>query len=290
MALSERIRQIVERMKWQDQEFAEKLGMSKQTLSQRFSKSNWTMEEIVQITEISGFSIYWICQGLGPEKEIDVISAIEMQALPMASDVKEPINNYLTGKSIRPITVTVDKAGREMISYVPVKAQAGYTRGYGDAHYIESLPAFNLPVVNGNGTMRMFQVSGDSMLQLGGGGLHDGDVVVAQYVEDFTSLKDNRVYVVVAQDGIVVKRVINRLTTADRVLILKSDNKNGNYPDRLLHPEDIIEVWELKAFLSRQLSFSTDLWEIINDLQAKQAILAERVDSIEGPRTLKPRK
>jgi len=40
MALTERIRTIVGRLKWQDQELATKLGLSKATLSQRFAKSS----------------------------------------------------------------------------------------------------------------------------------------------------------------------------------------------------------------------------------------------------------
>ena len=46
----------------------------------------------------------------------------------------------------------------------------------------------------------MFQVSGESMLQLGGGGLHDGDIVIGQYLEDIFSLRDNRVYVIISTE------------------------------------------------------------------------------------------
>lgn len=262
----------------------EKTGKSQRDLARAMGKASPTVSEMLSkpgdidsvsyidaAAKLTGYSFEWIRTGG------------EM----MVPNVQETSVEYLKGKNVRPITVTVDRSGNELITYVPVKAQAGYMRGYSDSHYIEKLPAFSLPVVDAKGTMRMFQVNGDSMLQLGGGGLHDGDVVVAQYVEDILSLKDNRVYVVVGGDGIVVKRVINRLPTSDKVLILKSDNKNGNHPDQLLRAKDILEVWELKAFISRQLSFSTDLWEVINDLQAKMAIVNERVDKIEGPRKLK---
>lgn len=83
MALTERIRTIVDRLRWQDQEFATKLGLSKATLSQRFAKSNWSIDEVISITELTGYSLYWLCQGLGPEKERDVIKAIDELALPM---------------------------------------------------------------------------------------------------------------------------------------------------------------------------------------------------------------
>lgn len=271
MSISERIRLVLDRKKIPDQDLAQMLDLTPQRISQKFKENKWTIIEVQDIAETTGYRFEWLATGNGAETE-EVV------------DVAEPPTEYLTGKTVRPITVTVDRHGVELISYVPVKAQAGYMRGFGDARYLEKLPAFSLPNFNDKGTHRMFQVDGDSMLQLGGGGLHDGDIVIAQYVEDIFSLRDNRVYVVVSTEGLVVKRVINRLTTSDKVLVLKSDNKSGAYPDKLLHPHEILEVWELKAFISRQLGFSTDLWEIINDLQVKQAILAERLDRVEGPR------
>jgi len=191
----------------------------------------------------------------------------------------ETSEHYLRGDSIRPVTVTVDRTGKELITYVPVRAQAGYRKGFGDPHYIEKLPAYSLPI-NVSGTHRMFQVDGNSMRQLGGGGLHDGDIVIASYVEDIFSLKDGRVYVVVSTEGIIIKRCINRLLTEDKVLVANSDNKSGEYPPIILHPHEILEVWELKAYISKQLSLATDLWDVLNDMQVKMALLDDEVKQL----------
>src|ERR1043165_6715631 len=43
-----------------------------------------------------------------------------------------------------PSIISVAKDGEENIVYVPVKAQAGYLVGYGDAAYIEQLPSFSM--------------------------------------------------------------------------------------------------------------------------------------------------
>lgn len=287
MSLSERIKLILTREKISDRTVAEWLDLTPSRVSQKMKDAIWGIDDVLKISEKTGYAFNWICQGYGPEHEDETVAALENYK---PGTVAESSAEYLNGKTIRPITVTVDKSGKELISYVPVKAQAGYMKGYGDSRYIEKLPAFTLPQFNDHGSFRMFQVSGDSMLQLGGGGLHDGDIVIGQYLEDIFSLRDNRVYVIVATDGVVVKRVLNRLTTSDKALILKSDNKNGQYPDRVLHAKDILEVWELKAFISRQLSFATDLWQVINDLQAQQAILANRVDQMDSiTRALKPK-
>lgn len=225
------------------------------------------------VSELTGRRVEWLLTGEGPE--------LVDNAVPYAP---EPINDeYLSGKNIRPITVTVDRTGKELMTYVPVRAQAGYRRGFGDPHYIEKLPAFSLPI-NVSGTHRMFQVDGNSMRQLGGGGLNDGDIVIAQYVEDIFSMKDGRVYVIITNEGVIVKRCINRLLTPDRVLVANSDNKSGEYPPIILHPNEILEVWELKAFISKQLSLATDLWDIINDMQVKMALMEDKLKGIEQTR------
>lgn len=272
MTISERIQLVLDRGKYTDAVVAGWIGVSPARISQKRKESIWdSISEATTICEMTGYNLEWLVYGTGPEKIED---AVDM--------VKEPSIEYLSGKTIRPITVTVDRSGKELISYVPVKVQAGYMKSYGDPKFVQKLPAFSLPNFNDNGSFRMFQVDGDSMLQLGGGGLKDGDVTICQYVEDIFSLKDNMVYVVISTEGLAIKRVINRLTTSDKALIMKSDNKNGQHPNYLIHAHQIKEVWEYKAHISRQLNFATDLWELINDLQASQAILSERVDKMDS--------
>ncbi len=132
----------------------------------------------------------------------------------------------------------------------------------------------------------MFQVDGDSMLQLGGGGLHDGDIVIAQYTEDILSIRDNRVYVIVSVDGIFVKRCLNRLKEQQNpLLVCNSDNKNGQHPPRILHAHEILEVWELKAFYKQDSSsFNTDLWQVLSDLQFQQAVMNDKIKDLEKER------
>jgi hypothetical protein len=72
--------------------------------------------------------------------------------------------------------------------------------------------------------------------------------------------------------------LLNRLLEKDNsVLVCNSDNKNGQYPAIILRPHQLLEVWELKAFISKQLSFSTDLWTMLNDLQVQQALMSEKL-------------
>lgn len=291
MRINERIRLILDREKIANKDVAEWLGMTSSRLSQKFKEGIWdSVEELKKISRQTGYRLDWIITGSGLEKDTfyeELAESMHVKEF-LGRGVSDSSLEYMKGNNIRTIAVTVDKYGRELMSFVPVRAQAGYMKGFGDPQFIEKLPAFSLPTFT-EGSYRMFQVDGSSMLQLGGGGLHDGDIVIAHYLEDFFSIRDNRVYVVVCAEGVVVKRCLNRLKTDDQALILKSDNKNGDYPDMVLHASEILEVWELKAFISRQLSFSTDLWEVISDLQAQQALLTDKMKTLDEGKKSIPR-
>ena len=178
--------------------------------------------------------------------------------------------------TIRPVMVTMNDQLVENIAFVPIKAQAGYLQGYANQEYVEKLPSFSLPGFQ-NGTYRAFEVEGHSMLQIDNKGFHPGDITINQYVENPHQIRDGRVYVVVTPDGMLLKRCINRLDGETPRLICKSDNRSGDYPDIPLSPEQIIEVWEFKANITRYASPPGDAYTLINDLNVRIAILEEKI-------------
>ena len=162
-----------------------------------------------------------------------------------------------------PKVVTVDSVGKDNVVLVPAKAAAGYLLGYGDAGFVQTLPTFSLPNIQ-NGTFRMFQVSGHSMYPT----ISDGCYVVGEWVENWVKdVKDNRVYIIVCDDGILVKRVLNRLKKYNN-LYLKSDNRK-EYPNISLEPHQIKEVWAVKMHLSFELPDPTVLYDRVGDLEAE---------------------
>lgn len=151
----------------------------------------------------------------------------------------------IEGKKLRVLSITVDENDNENIELVPDKARAGYLEGYADPQYIEKLPKFRLPFLP-QGTYRAFEIKGDSMLPL-----QPGSVVVGEYVADWLDVKNNETYIVVSQnEGIVYKRVLNNITE-NKTLILKSDN--DDYPPYPIKIEDVVEMWNAKAFISKEL-------------------------------------
>lgn len=280
-----RIREVIDRESSQ-QAVADKLGITRQAVNLQLSKEKDidSIQFIQAVAELTGRSFHYLITGEVNAESLQIVNEPNRPQY-HGEEIIADDGSYLKGKTIRPVTVTVERTGKELITYVPVRAQAEYRRGFGDPQYIEKLPAYSLPI-NVSGTHRMFQVDGSSMRQPGGGGLNDGDIVIAQYVEDIFSLKDGRVYVIISMEGVIIRRCINRLMTADRVLVANSDNKSGEYPPIILHPPEILEVWELKAFISKQLSLATDLWDILNDMQVKMALMDDKLRGLEAQKKM----
>lgn len=146
---------------------------------------------------------------------------------------------------LRVLSITVDKDDRENIELVPQRVAAGYLNGYADPEYIEELPKFQLPVLPENATYRAFEISGDSMLPL-----RSGTIIIGQFVEDIGDLKNGKTYVMVTRDeGIVYKRIY-KYSDNSQLFCFASDNRQ--YSNYDVSGEDIVEIWEAKAYISME--------------------------------------
>ncbi len=178
------------------------------------------------------------------------------------------------GYSSIPKVITVDNSGNDNIIYVPVKARAGYLLGYGDAEFMESLPTFRLPGLS-NSTYRMFEVEGPSMSP---NVLH-GDRIIGEWVESLSDIRDNRVYVVVHEGGVAVKRVVNRLKERGK-LYLKSDTviHRHEYPTLEIDPSEIKEVWYGRLKISSDFSEPAEVYHRLADLEMDVMAMKQRFD------------
>lgn len=172
-----------------------------------------------------------------------------------------------------PLVITLDTAGNENVVMVPVKARAGYLSGYGDPKFIQTLPAYRLPGIN-NGTYRMFEVQGHSMVP----SLYDKDIVICSNVSQLKDIRNDRVHVVVTKtDGIVIKVVLNRIEK-DGKLILKSENikEKETYPPIICNPDDILEIWYAVALISRNFRRSSEHYNRLVDVESRLTILEQK--------------
>lgn len=273
MSIGKRIRELRQRLGMSQADFCSKIGVKQSPLSQMESgKILPSIETISNIIRIFNISYSWLIDGIEEKPNIKESSSNEKMNKTMSfSDKSKNAEKLIVSLneeqsplySKMPKIVTVDASGKDNIVLVPVKAAAGYLLGYGDAGYIQSLPTFSLPTIQ-NGTFRMFQVSGNSMYPT----LSDKCYVVGEWVENWIKdVKDNRIYVIVCDNGVLVKRVLNRLKKYEN-LYLKSDNRK-EYPNVTLEPGQIKEVWAVKMHLSFELPDPTVLYDRVGDLEAE---------------------
>jgi phage repressor protein C with HTH and peptisase S24 domain len=143
--------------------------------------------------------------------------------------------------------------------------------------FIEKLPSFRLPGAAFNkGSFRAFQVHGASMQ----GTLEDGDWIICRFVEKWAhDILDNRVYVVVSETDVLVKRVLNQINERGR-LSLHSDNPSFDVQD--MDWQDVREVWQGVARLTLDLTNTRlDVPTELAELQAVTAEVLHRLDKLE---------
>jgi len=175
-----------------------------------------------------------------------------------------------------PKVIAISENNEDLVTLVGAKAAAGYLNGYGDPEYIEHLPTLRLPNLK-SGTHRAFEISGNSMQPT----IQNGSIAVGRWVESLEDIRDRRIYILVTKnDGIVIKRVINKVKEAGK-LILISDNSNKidhyTYP---VEASDVLEAWYLRGALIFNFQEPGELYGRFNDLEAKVTLMAEQLQNL----------
>jgi transcriptional regulator with XRE-family HTH domain len=161
---------------------------------------------------------------------------------------KDSAGNDIKGTSLRVLSTIVDNENNELITVVPVKAAAGYLKGFSDPEYIEKLPKFALPLheLSQNRTYRVFQIMGNSMEPVA-----EGSYIICEYIQDWHEIKNGKTYILLTKDeGMVYKRVYNRIEEKGE-LILRSDNPE--YEPYTVNIDNISEAWKALGYMSFNL-------------------------------------
>lgn len=221
------------------------------------NRSNVSAEVVANFCTEYNIDIVWLLTGKGEMLKTE--------------KTEEPIVKIVEGRDLVPKVVVVNEENDEaFIPLVEYKAQAGYLTGYLDENYIEKLPMYNVPGLYG-GSFRMFQVKGLSMYPT----LQDGSYVIGEFVESWEYMTDNRVYIIVTvNEGIIVKRVKNRIRKY-KSLYCSSDNRE--YGNIRIPIEDVKEVWEAKMHLSFEFLDPVTNYQKIADLEVDIHNLKEQI-------------
>lgn len=269
--IKDRVLYLAENKEISKQDFFRKTGLKYSNFTGKSKESDLTSKSVAEILlKYPDVSPEWLLTGNGEMLRSEGVTEV-IKTPPV--EIIAPIK--VEGRSLMPKVIVLkdEDVEEERIPLVPVMAQAGYLQGYDDPQYIKELPMYNLPGMR-NGTFRIFQVEGLSMYPT----LQSGSYVVGQFVEDWEHISDNRIYVVVSTEGVIVKRVLNRIEKYGS-LYCKSDNRV--FPHINVKLKDVKEIWECKMHLSFDFLDPVPEYQKIADLEADVQFLKQRVEQLE---------
>jgi len=257
--LSTNIRFKRKQLGWTQADLSGRLGVNRSVVgAYEEGRAEPRLSTLLQLAELFGLSLDVLL--LQDVSETDVVmrkSSLDAQ-----------------GKHLRVLPVVVDREmDEERIVIVPVRAAAGYLSGYRDSTYIGQLPSFRLPVaeLSAKRSYRIFQLKGDSMLPV-----PDGAYVIAEYVQDWHSLRDYQSCIVLsAEAGVVYKRVVPDWSSGH--IQLRSDNPE--YVPYSLAVGELLEVWKALGYLSFSLPEPGDAVPLVQ-LQALVGELRTEIDRL----------
>jgi len=150
-------------------------------------------------------------------------------------------------KNLQILTVVTDTQDVERILHVPIAAQGVYPNEIGNPTFVQSLPSYSMPEFqHTNGVHRCFDINGDSMVPT----FLEGDKVISSYIEPTqweAGIKNQHVYVFVAQGEVVVKRVMNKLKEHKQLHLISDNSFYESYP---LDWSEIREIWQVHTKIS----------------------------------------
>lgn len=235
-----RFKEIREDHDFTQAEFAEKLGIKNSTADIERGRTKLSGQVITELLRLFQINPLWI-YGYSNQKYLN----------PDKGDIS-------------PKVVIVDKEDKENMVLVNQKAAAGYPNNIADVEWYQNLPAFDFPIPQyRNATYRGFQVEGDSMLP----NFRPEDWVLAKGVESLEYASDNKVYVIVMQDAVVVKK-LQKLPDSSRVLLISINEEYAPYEVAV---SDIQEVWQVNS----KLTFNLDEGSSNNLLKELQQSMLE---------------
>ncbi|MCH7400913.1 XRE family transcriptional regulator [Belliella kenyensis] len=205
--------------------------------------------------------------------KISEIFSVSLDEL-LNHDIQESGRRVLQPTQMKVLTIAVDENDEEQITMVGQKASAGYLNGFADLEYMESLPHIKLPHLSNHLTYRAFEIAGDSMLPL-----VSGTLIIGSYLERLRDIKSGKTYILITvTEGVVYKRVFNYLEENGK-LYLVSDNEH--YKPYEIKGEDVLEIWEAKAFISTDFPNPKDKTAPVTNEDLSKMILDLKTEIIQ---------
>lgn len=236
----ERLKEVFEDAGLNISQASERIGIAQPNLSQMLNgKRAIGVNMIERLVSSFDISKDWLLTGSG--NKYNVVEHTK-------TFVKDKLKGNLSEARI------VTDLEFNLVPLIPIHAQAGYVRGYGDDVFIETLP--RIPVITDRtfrGKYRVFEVSGDSMDDRTHEALMDKDYILGREVkkEYWTSklhIRDWYFVIVNRNDGIVVKQITNHDVENG---IITCHSLNPMYEDYEIKLTEVAELYNVIKVVDR---------------------------------------
>ncbi|MEH6408274.1 MAG: LexA family transcriptional regulator [Leeuwenhoekiella sp.] len=240
-----RFKQIREEQNLTQTEFAEALGIKNSTADIERGRTKLSGQIVTELLRLYNVNPLWLF-GFSNQKLLNA------------------------GKGdVSPKVVTVDASDNENLVLVNQKAAAGYPHNVQDLDWYQQLPAFDLPLPQyRNATYRGFQIEGDSMLP----NFYPDDWVLGKAISNMDEASNNKVYVVVLPDAVVVKK-LQKLPNPSKILLI---SLNQEYLPFEVNVSDIQEIWQVNSKLTFHLDTPSESG-LLRELQQSMEELKSQV-------------
>lgn len=142
------------------------------------------------------------------------------------------------------------KPPQQTIQWVKRSQGNEYLGNYQSTDFLNRLPVFQLPNLP-SGHYRAFEASEDFTFP--------GALLVGSFVRNWYDIKDGTHYVLLVKNtGIISRKVYNQVKDKG-ILLLRSDDEKRNDLD--IPIRDVLEVWEIKAFVSQTMPTPNPAYE-----------------------------
>jgi transcriptional regulator with XRE-family HTH domain len=152
------------------------------------------------------------------------------------------------------------------IPYVQQFQLAEYQQRHLQPDYLSRLPTMRLPNLPA-GHYRAFEADADFTFP--------GALLVGQFVRNWFEIAEGRRYVLLVQNaGVFCRRVVNQVQQ-NGTLLLMADRPS--VPSREVALKDVLEVWEVRAFVSQLMPDATPNFDRIKQLTDELRYEVERL-------------
>jgi hypothetical protein len=141
-----------------------------------------------------------------------------------------------------------------------------YLVKHSDFHFLKTLSLFNIPTLT-NGEYRAFEAGEDFVFE--------GALLVGSLIRNWHEIADGKNYILVTKtQGIIYRRVYNQIKIKG-TLLLSTDN--NRFPSSEISFTDVIETWEIKAFVSNTLPEPATPYSKLGNLVDEMKFELERI-------------